>query len=484
MPKGKLIKSLQLVLLFRDAPAGGGSSTITAIAAKGATGFTLTSATNFAINDIVRLGEGETQELVKINGLAGAVVTTAEPLAYDHPALEPVVEQIGYDLGDITEGGVEVSATGDTTDVPVATRRLVLTTLNGYTGAQASFGLPAVHLFNFLVALGLPLTSLAGAGTIVSPYSFATDGNDIGTWGNVNLVVISVLNDGSIWREELWGVDVDYTGIDIALARGELAAVPVVMVASAGGVVSTNANPYTVLNAVNRPGKGKVFDGLTDVGIFTDGAASTLAAAASAGATSISTVATQGVAGGWVRVGSGSEVEYHQVDSVSGPGPFTVALRTKLLRAQAIGVATATQVETTLGNIHEDGVGLTVGGGVDPVRSATRRAQMGLRMGAASFGVTFGVIDFSLVNLARALGIPAADIVAGRLPVGDRIGLAGIDGVYVRGLTQDGSIFRVNLWGTALNVSDVVRAYNNSGPPSRIPMSLRPTSGIQFLQAA
>lgn len=66
----------------------------------------------------------------------------------------------------------------------------------------------------------------------------------------------------------------------------------------------------------------------------------TLAAAATAGASTISTTATI-AAGAWFTVGTGATLETHKCVSVSGAGPFTVTLNTPLIYAQANGAAVA-----------------------------------------------------------------------------------------------------------------------------------------------
>lgn len=63
----------------------------------------------------------------------------------------------------------------------------------------------------------------------------------------------------------------------------------------------------------------------------------TLAAAAAAGAMSISATASI-AAGSWIVIGSGGTVETHQTNAVSGVGPYTVTLDYPLNYAQASGV--------------------------------------------------------------------------------------------------------------------------------------------------
>lgn len=480
----KLIRILSAAYLVRDTPAGGGASTLSVAHVAGGASLTVVSATNLAIGDIIRVGAGEEMELVKIANLVGAVITPAEPTVYNHAAGDPVVEQTVYDLGDVAGDGVTVTFNGSTTDVPVATRRVSYAVLSGYVSAMAAFSLPGLSLFNLIVSLGMPLSGVGGAGTTASPFQVTTDGNEFNSDANQSLIIISVLEDGTFLREELWGVDADYTGLSITLKRGDLSSVPVTFVASAGGVVSTVANPY-VPNVTNRPAKGKVFEGLTEVGLFaaatTGPLATTTTAGAAAGATVLAlTAVTNLVAGDWIQVGVGENVEFHQIDNIAA---LNANLRTKLLRAQASGVAVVRQQEIPIGGIHEDGVSIGFGGSMDAIRIATRKMQAGLRSGLATISAGFRTLQFNLANYARSLGIPQASIIAGtRLPIGSNVGTAPqTDGVYVKGITQDGGQVRVNLWGCSNDIGSIAHTLSNSGVQS-LPLSFKPSSGIQFLQ--
>lgn len=482
---GKLVRQLLAAYLARDKAAGGGTTTLSAAVAAGAASFTLVSATNFAIGDIVRLGSGEEMELVKIGNLVGAVVTPAEATVYAHAAGEQIVEQEVFDLGDVTGDGVTVTFTGSTTDVSVATRRTAYTSLSGYVSAMAALSLPGVTLFNMLVALGMPLSGVTGAGTLASPYHLVTDGNEFNADANQSLIVISVLEDGTFLREELWGVDADYTGLSMALNRGNLNSIPASFVASAGGVVSTVANPY-VATTTYRGTKGKVFDGLAEVGLFAAATvgplATTTTGIVAAGATVLPlTAVTNLAAGDWVMLNSAESVEFHQIDNIAA---LNANLRTRTLRAHPIGTAVVRQQQIPFGGVQEDGVTIGFGGTVDAIRIATRKLQAGLKSSLATITASFRLIDFTLANYARSLGIPQSAIIGGgtRLPLGNNIATAGqTDGVYVRGLTQDGGTVQVNLWGSTPDIGTIAHQATNQGVQS-LPLSFKPTSGIQFLQ--
>lgn len=482
--KDKVLKQLQQVLLVRD-QTGGAATTLGAAAAAGQKVLTVPSTTSVANGDTVRVGSGETMELgVVASFVANTSITLADNLTYDHAVGEAVVEQTAYDVGAIAEGGVTVNGAAQTTDVGVATQRLAYTTLNGYTDLTAQFALPTITPENLAIALGIAFSKITGAGTAASPYQLATDGSEFCGEQNQSLIAIGIAMDGSVLRVELWGVDADYTGLSLQLSRGQLASVPVKLVASAGGVVTTNASAY-VANTAKTPAKGKVFDALSEVGLFTDGTAGTLNANAAAAATTMSTATNLGVAAGdWVRVGAGNTVEFHRVDSVTGAGPYNIALRTPLYRAHANGEAIAKQVLVPFAAPSQDGVTLEVSGSVEMIRTAVRRLTAGLKPGAATTTLRFGVIDFLLANFARALGIPQAKIVGGRLPLtGDTIATDTVQGAYVRGLTQDGWTCWVNVWGCAQDISNFAAQLTNTGTPA-LPIALKPASALHFIQHA
>lgn len=483
MSKNKVLKQLNTVLMVRDGVGGGfGNTTNNVIALKGQAVFLTAVTTNFAVGDTVRVGSGDNMELGTISAVgAGASLTMVDNLTYDHPIGEACVEQVAYDLGDIAEGGVTVNASAQTTDVHVATKRLAYTILNGYTDLTAQFALPGVTLQNIAIALGIPLANVKGTGAGATPFSLPTDGNDFDQEQNQSLVAVGVTMDGSIVRVELWGIDVDYTGFQLALKRGNLASVPVKVQAAAGGVITSVASAY-VANTTIRAVKGKVFDALTDVGLFVDtGTATTSTPAINAGDTALTVGASAGiVVDDWVRIDTGDVVEFHRVGVV--PDGTHITLKTPVFRAHAAAVAIVKVLATPLGTVHEDGVQVAVSGSVDVIRDATKRISVGVKPGAAVINLSYGLLDFSLAVLARTLGIPAAQIVANRLPINSNIGTDIVQGAYSKGVLQSGETQWVNLWGCSQDVSGFAAQLNNTGI-SQLPIKFRPNT-IHFIQHA
>ncbi len=423
----------------------------------------------------MRLGDGEETELVQVDAIAGAVLTLKEPLAKAHKAGESACAQVGYDLGDVTDGGVTMNAASQTTDVLSAMRRLVYQTLNGYTDLSAEFSLPGLTLENLAVAAGMPYSAIYGAGTAAAPYALATDGSDFGAESNQSLIVLGVNYGGETIRVELWGCDFDYTGVSVQLRRGQLAAVKCKAVAAGGGAASSNAFVY-VADVTKRSGKGKVFDALTDMGVFgTAAVPATAVAGAGAVAGSLDLGAGAFTAGDWLMVANGGEVEFHQ--STGGS-----AISTKLLRDN-VGAEVSRVDKYEFAGVTEDGVTFALGGTVTPIRLAKLRTSAGLQLGAASASLALKVADLSPENFARALGAPLTDVVGGRLHLGDNIGTAQVEGCYIAGVLKDGTVAEIIAWGCAQDTANVAVQLSQQGVAA-LPITLKPTSGIQFRQYA
>lgn len=482
--KQKVLDRLDKLFLVRDAAAGG-DTTLDGAAAAGQKVVPVTSDTGFAVGDTVRVGDGEKLELGVVASVqAGVSITLADNLTYDHEIGEDCVEQTVYDMGDVSDGGVTVTGNGETTDILSAMRRLVFAIANGYVDLTAEFSFPTFTLPNFAVALGMSFGSVKGAGTASSPFSLASDGNEFGEEKNQSLIAIGLTEDGAPIRVELWGVDFDYTGISVQLRRGQAAPISVKAVAAAGGVATTNASAY-IANVTKKATKGDVFDALEEAGVFEDdvaGGISTLANAAAKGDTVIDVAVGDGADFDdetWVRIGSGDTVEFHQIDGIASDA---ITLKTPLLRDQAVGVAVVQQTLTKLAGVSEDGVTLAVGGTVTPIRIAENRLSIGLKLGNATVTISFALVSYSLANLARAFGIDVDQITNNRLPLGNKIGTATIDGLYVRGVLKDGTVFWINSWGNSQDVSNVAAAFTQQGVPA-LPLAVKPASGLHLIAA-
>lgn len=480
--KGSVYKSNSQLLIHRDKASGGVTTNSNAIAAGGTT-FNLTAnpATAFGVGDTIRIGAGNEMEVNRIAGLATLAVTLAFPVTYAHAAGDAVVEMVSYDFGDVDVSGFSVTAEGESTDVPVSTKRLPYTILNGYQDFGGSFTLPNVAVDNFPLVFGMLPTVVSGAGTTPDPRHFATDGNQFAGDSNVGATFVGVLMDGTVTYTELWGVDVDYTGISLSLVRGQLAALPVKLIAP-GGVTGTGAPGYTV-DVSLRPTKAKVVTAISEVGLFAPGGTgnTTVAGAiATAGQKVVQCTAVTGFATADVlKIGVGDQAEWHEVSGVSAPN---ITLRSTLLRSHAIGTPVVEAVRVPFAGVSAEGVKLDVGGSFDKIRIATSGTSIGIRPGGAVMTLSFATIEITLSQIAYALGISQAAIVSGRLPInGSLVGRTPAEAAYLRGLLDDGSTFEIRAWACAQSITSFVMQLTNAGALTSLPFSLRPTSGLQIL---
>ncbi len=480
--KGSVYKSNSQLLIHRDKASGGVTTNSNAIAAGGTT-FNLTAnpGTAFSIGDTIRIGTGNEMEVNRIANLVTLAVTLAFPVTYAHAAGDAVVEMVSYDFGDVEAGGFSVTVDGESQDVPVSTKRLPYTILNGYSDFGGSFALPNLAIDNFPLVFGMLPSVVTGASTVANPRGFATDGNQFAGDGNTAATIVGVLMDGTVTYTELWGIDVDYTGVSMSLVRGQLATLPVKLIASAGGVTGTGAPGYTVDSSL-RPTKSKVLTSITEVGLF--GAGGTLnqtvaTAAAAAQKTLILTASTGAAIGDIVKVGTGDQAEWHEIDSVSSPN---IVLRTPLLRAQPVGTPVVEQSRIPFAGVSQEGVKLDVTGSFDKIRIATSSQSIGLRPGGAVMTLSFTSIEITLSQIAYALGISQAAIASNRLPInGSNVGRTPADAAYLKGLCDDGSTFEIRAWACAQSITAFVMQLTNAGTLTSLPFSLRPTSGLQVL---
>lgn len=479
--KNKYLSRLKALYIGRDKTGTALSTTLTANAAKGATSITVAAITNGADGDAIRIGSGNDAELNKISGApAGNTITLAWPTQRAHVIGEAAREVTIFDHGSPDEGGVDVMVSGETVDVPVATQRLPIATVKGYQGAGAEGAWPYFDIFSFATAIGMLLSKVTGAGTAASPRQLITDGNEMGEENDVFIVAAGVLVDGTEAWVELWGCTMDYTGVNSTLARGNPPRIQFRARASAGGVMYTAAPGYAI-DTTYRASKAKVWRALTEVGIRSasgSGVNTTLTAAAAAGATVLSVASeTGGAPGDRIKVGTGSDVEYPIIDSV---GVGTINLRTKLLRAHAIGEAVVEQAETAFAGITEGGLSLQVSGSVRSVRIATTPLEAGIIPGDAMVTASFNLGDILLANFARALGIPQSAIVGNRLPLDVDIGTEDIDAIYLKGVLQNGDLVVLDLWGCAMVIQEIRTKLSNRDI-STIPVTVRPAT-LQLLQ--
>lgn len=483
---GVLDKKFQTHLglfLFIDTPSGGGSTTLSASAAAGATTLSLTSAANFAIGDDIRVGTGETMELVRISNLVTTTVTTAKPTKFAHASAEAVVEQSHLNIGVPEADGLRLNINGESTDVFSSIQRLAYGIVNGFVDLGATFRFPVVTADVIAFALGIPRANVIGDGTAVQqtgtvgPRMFTTDGTLFGGLTNVNLVSTGQMQDGSYLKVDLYNITFDPTSLSVQFARGQLSTVPVKVMASSGAYDFTNT-AWTPANtfSTNASSKADIFSEIVQASVLTDsGTSNTTSGVTAAGAYVIAlTSATGFTANSWVKIGTGDAAEYHLIHAVA---TNNLNLRTQVLRAFAATAPVVQQTVTSLG-VAVGGFTLGMSGSVETQRAETYKTSLGYRVLNCAATLSWNVDSLSQVAVYTALGIPAADVANNVVPLGARILANAAATILFTGLTQGGRTVTICGWNGAAQVGGETQFSTQA--TASIPMSFKP-NGLQVL---
>lgn len=494
--KAKMLRQASFAYLLRK-KAGAATGTVGAAGyVAGAASITLTTGpiAGLGVAEPVVVGEGEESEGMLVHGATAPTGTTvtlhANKLGLrNHASGERVVEYELFDLGNTMEDGVEVSTSSDTTDLISAMQRLVLDTLTGYARHGASLKLPAMVPYTLCVALGIPWANVVETGVTPNKWQqLITDGNDWASETEQWLMVQSILMDGTVLREELWGCDVDMAGITIQLGRGQASPLPCKFVAAGGGEASSNANPYPTPTVTYRMGKGKIVDYVTEVGVITPtGSVTNVASGGTVGASAF-TLAGAGIAAiaaaDWMifqeAAASPERSEIHQLDTYT-PGTGVGTLKSKFFRATLNYAAAFKALLTPFAGVSKDGVTLTMNGNSIPLGVLSSRLDTGIRPGTVTTEATLNLTNFELSALAQALGIATSAIVNARLPIlGTTVAsVNAAPHVYLKLLHRDATLSWFILAGCSSLVTDVRRAYNNQGQ-AQYQIKVRPSSCIEM----
>jgi hypothetical protein len=481
--KNTFIRRPERLVVFRDATGGTPLNTTTSAAlAVGVTTIVLTSGTNAKVGP-ARINDGEDIERIDITNVAGATITLARPTRRAHAAGVAVVEQVAEDLGDI-DGDVTLGLSRESTDQFSAMRFLQFGTLVGNASATLAARLLGTTVENLAFACGIPRsTSIVGTGAnLANVKTFTTDFSTVDSVNELSLAVVARRQDSSVTVFEFWGVNMDFTQVSMQLGRAQNGAIPFTA-ALIGAAAQFDAAPAWTAAQTFRATKGKLFKELTAVGLVTEAAvaATTVGTAAAAGATTLIVADAATISpNDWIVVGIEDLLEVHWVASKV---TNTLTLRTPLLRAQAVGVRVIRALRTPFAAVVQGGATFTVGGSTSPLIVENRVLPVGMQPGNAQATTTFSVNDVTLAAVARALGLPASAVSANGLLLTEGMLSAGIAGVYLEGLTVDNTMCILTLWGVTQDLASFSMALGST-TPTALPYSVRPTSGVQFLQYA
>jgi hypothetical protein len=456
------------------------ATTLTAVAAKGASSLTVASITGITNGATIRVGAGETCEWNKVNGApSGNTVNLTWPTGRAHAIGEQAIPGITYDFGDPTDDGVTVTVDLNSQDVFTATKRTAYTILKDYASVSADWMIPNWALPQMASALGTKQSRITGAGTTASPFQLLVDGTQVGEDINRGVVIAGKLVDGSDLVLELHGVDKDYSGFKTTLKQGALASIPNKAIANSQLIATTTLPAYTI-DSSKRPTKAKVFNLPSEFGVFSQAGTplnSTLTSDAAAGATSfVVASSTNGAVGDRVLLSTGDDSEIVIVDTV--PDSTHVTTRNQTNYQHLTGATIVEQQQVPFGGVTDDGLELSLGGSVKEIAIATSRIK-GIVPNTVTLSMAFQLGDILLANIAYALGAPQSDISAGRLALNTNIGTSDIPAAYFRGVTMGGGTIEINAFGITQEIKGIAPKLSGKDV-AKLPITLRPVT-LQFL---
>jgi hypothetical protein len=475
--KNKILNRPVAAYLLQDKASAPASTTLASAAVAGATTVTLTSATGFTTGKAFRIGAGEYTEPCYVQSVASNVVTLGRPLRQAHDALEPVVEYTAYDVGALG-GPAGLQFNGESTDFEVETSRLIFSSLNGFLDIGAFLTMVGVTPATFAVGLGIPMVRVRGVGTQADPLELTTDGSEIGSAVNQCVIVHGVKNDGTPIVVECWGAENDYTGFQVAFARGQASTVPARWLGGFG-LYDENA-PVWVGDTTMRPSKGDLLDGVREIGVFipatTGPLSTTLSASAAADQKNITlTSSTNLTAQDWVKIGTGDRAEYHRVQTLGTPN----VLATRLYRAHASGTPVVRMRRVSLGAIVKGSASFAVGGSVEKVQVENSRTTLGLKAGSATPTLNFQIANLTGETLAYALAAAQGDFANGRMNITENVGVAPIDGLYLEGRNQNQQTVILSTWGSSQAITELLISMQKAGI-NGLSYAIRPGSAFSL----
>lgn len=472
--KNTLLATIEAAEIGRD------TSTATALASEataGASTIAVDSDANFADGDPLRVGD----EFSWVDGTpASDVITLGRPLKRTHPVDTAVVKQVVYDTGPILEGTANASMSGSSTDIPVEAARLPIATLDGPKTAQMTWSQPSFTPALFALATGMNLTRVLGSGTAAAPTYVKTSGAEFAEVPNQTYIVRGKKVGGTETRLEGWNASTLINNLTIALARNQ--ATPVPFAASTPSWMFYDGDhEYTVDNS-HAAKTGTVWNYLNEVFLLIKSATTTtLNGAVNAGASAV--VLTSGTSfnnDDWVLVEAGGGVEVTQLKDKS---TNNFNLKIAAYRDWGNGVTITKLDMVQFADITPAGVSLSMNVTQADRFSALSATAVHSQLGQAVTTINFAVMNWTLANIAYALGIPASDIAnSALLADGSNIGTASIPAVAFKGVTKNGATTMLIGEGTSLDLASIAMTLTKSGEGTSLPMSWKPGSCLTMLQ--
>ncbi len=404
----KLSDLPQQVIAVRPKPSGG-STTLSANSAAGATTATLTSVTGFTDQDPVILGSEEDAELLAQTGApSGSVVTVRAPgLKRAHVIGEAIKEGIAYDLGNCMN--VRDASTADVFDNETDVNRNPNGRRLGHLAYQPQFDVQGYSPNLFALLTGMLMSRVLGAGTAADPTQLHTDGSDLGR-EDTFLVFNELLADGTFLRHEFDACAADYSQMAIALGQGRETLLAARFIAANHGLHNTVA-PQFAIDYTLQAKKAAQIEALLEAGLFTvlgGGLSTTLTSQTNKDANVFNLTAATGVAGGkWYLVTGNGRQQIIRAESLA---TLAMTCRTRAAYDFPTGSTVVELTQTAFTGLKQDATEFRMGGSVRPVKFDNSRVQAGVRPGSALFSLTCQPTARTLENMRLRLGLPTSAI--------------------------------------------------------------------------
>jgi hypothetical protein len=210
---------------FTDETTTPGNTTSDAAYSAGDTVLSVVAETNFAADDLVRIGSGNEMEIGIIESTAAGSLTLESGIAFAHASGIPLVEQQRVNLGDISDDGVTRESSVERTEIRAATQAGVYATLVTNASARVSWNMLNHSLENVMFALGIDEAGISGAGSAGDPFIADLNPDDFNELTNIGVYFTGTLRDGTTIEIQGWNCDFD-PNLTITYLRGQAVTIP------------------------------------------------------------------------------------------------------------------------------------------------------------------------------------------------------------------------------------------------------------------
>lgn len=435
-PLRSKIGDLVASVIALRAKSGGGSTTLSANAAAGATAVTLASTTNFTDTDPIAIGSEEDAELVVQTGApSGSTVNLVAPgLKRAHVATEAVRELEAWDLGNVVNVRRADSADVADNDTDVSRnpdgRRL------GHLMPRAEFDVQGYSPWLYALLTGMPLSRVLGAGTQADPTQLHTDGEDFCT-EDTFVVITGRKKDGTFIQHQFDACSADYTQITIPFGQGREQALAARFNAANHGRVLESAPAFAV-GTTQQIKNGQRIEALLSAGLFrvlSGGLSTTLTSQTAKDANVFNLTAATGVAGGkyYLVTGGGKQ----QIVLAQSLATLAMTVRTRAAYTFPTGSSVVELEQMPFAGLKEGTTEFRTGGALRQLKFDNTRVAAGHLAGSALFTGAFQPTALTLENLRLQRGLPTSAVSGSVLTENDLAGTDAPIGFYIVAQRKD-----------------------------------------------